>query len=168
MSRLLVFLVGYLIWAGAAAAQPATTTETLGSGLQWVTSGSNVTQITTGGRYTWRDWYGQLDMGGYSATEDFENNFFLGLSGGRRVALHRHLHLGGELGYRHIMPDGTDDPAINTEHHFSLSLRLKLELSLNRHLGFFIGTGIDWLYSGYSLGSPKNDEGLVFWGVSVL
>jgi len=163
-----VFLL-CLAAVGAARGQDSPPSEILGTGWQWVTAGSNVTQITTGARVTWlNNWYGQADIGGYSATDDFEANFFLGANGGRRLALHRRVHLAVELGYRHIMPDDTDDPAVNTDRHFSLSARLKLELTLNRHFGAFIGTGIDRLYRGYSLGSAHRDTGLFFWGVSLL
>jgi len=140
----------------------------LGQGWQWVTMGSNVSQITTGARYSWQHWYGQFNMGGYTAAYGFENNFFIGADAGYRIALHKRWHLRTELGYRHLMPDGSDDPAVMLDHHFSLSGRLLLEVSLNEHIALFVGTGIDRLYTGYSLGSPHHNRGIVSWGVSLL
>jgi len=168
MTRFLAILLLSFSLVGGAMAQDPPQPEALGAGFQWATTGSNVTQITTGARYTLNDWYGQFDIGGYSANDEFEANFFIGATVGRRLALLHRVHLGADFGYRHVMPDGSDNPLVSTEHHFSFGLRLKMELTLNEHIGFFLGTGIDRRYSGYSLGSPKEDTGLFFWGVSLL
>ncbi len=136
--------------------------------FQWVTFGSNITQITTGARFTHRDWYTEACMGGFRAFDNRESSFFLSLSLGRRFQLKSWLYIGGDLGYRHIIPDGSENPAIDTGKFFTLDARLKLEAVYNRHLSFFVGAGSTTIYQGYSLGSDTINEAIVFWGVGLL
>ncbi len=136
--------------------------------FQWVTSGGSITQIVTGLRYTHHHWYGEASIGGLSAFDNRENAFFLGLDLGRRFQLIPRLFLGADLGYRHVIPDGSDDPAINTGKYFTLEGRLKLEVVLGKHMSVFVGAAATNIYQGYSLGSATVGKGSVFWGVGLL
>jgi len=136
--------------------------------FQWVTSGSNITQIVTGLRYTHHHWYGETTIGGLSAFDNRENAFFLGLNLGRRFLLIPRLYLGADLGYRHVIPDGSDNPAIDTGKYFTLDARLKLEVVLGKHMSVFLGGATTNIYQGYSLGSDTVNKGSVFWGVGLL
>jgi hypothetical protein len=136
--------------------------------FQWVTSGGSITQITTGLRYTHHHWYGEFNIGGFSAFDNRENAFFLGVNLGRRFQLIPRLFLGVDLGYRHIIPDGSDDPAIDTGKYFSLEGRLKLEVVLGKHFSTFLGAGTTNIYQGYSLGDDTVHKGSIFWGVGLL
>ncbi|MCK9994949.1 MAG: hypothetical protein KAH56_01575 [Candidatus Krumholzibacteria bacterium] len=136
--------------------------------FQWVTSGSDITQITTGLRYTHHNWYGEASIGGLSAFDNRENAFFLGLNLGRRFQLIPRLYLGADVGYRHVIPDGSDDPAIDTDKFFTLEARLKLEIVLGKHLSAFIGVAATNIYQGYSLGSDTVGKESIFFGVGLL
>jgi hypothetical protein len=135
---------------------------------QWVTSGSDITQIVTGLRYTHHHWYGEASIGGLSAFDNRENAFFLGLNLGRRFQLIPRLYLGADVGYRHVIPDGSDNPAIDTGKYFILEGRLKLEVVLGKHMSVFVGGAATNIYQGYSLGSDTVGKGSVFWGVGLL
>lgn len=136
--------------------------------FQWVTTGSSITQIATAFRTTHHHWYGEIGIGGLSGFDNRENAFFLGLNLGRRFLLVPRLFLGADLGYRHVIPDGSDDPAIDTGKYFTLEGRLKLELVLGKHMSVFLGAGTTSIYQGYSLGSDTVGKGSVFWGVGLL
>jgi len=160
-------LLGLILFLGlshpvASLAQDATTD------FQWITHGSNITQITTGARGLYDNWYGEATVGGFSAFADRENSFFLGLNLGYKIPLATWLYLGGDLGYRHVIPDGSENPDINTDRFFTLEARLKLEFVLGRHMSVFIGAGRANIYQGYSLGSDTIRENVVFWGVGLL
>ena len=168
----LVLLLGILVWATGS---PAPATEAPEAGyrspeqdIRWITEGSNITQIATGLWYVRHHWYGQLSVGGLSAFANRENAFFLGLQAGRRFPLIPRLYLAADLGYRHVIPDGSPDPAIDTGRFFTLEGRLRLELVIGRHLTVFLGGGYANLYQGYSLGSDTERKGTVFWGVGLL
>jgi hypothetical protein len=135
---------------------------------QWVTYGSSITQITTAFRYTRHHWYGEIAIGGLSAFDNRENAFFLGLNLGRRFPLIPRLYLGVDLGYRHVIPDGSDNPAIDTSKYFTLDARLKLEVVLGKHMSVFVGGATTNIYQGYSLGSDTVHKGSIFWGVGLL
>jgi len=136
--------------------------------FQWVTSGSSITQIVTGLRYTHHHWYGKASIGGLSAFDNRENAFFLGLNLGRRFQLIPRLYLGADVGYRHVIPDGSDNPAIDTGKYFTLEGRLKLEVVLGKHMSVFVGAAATNIYQGYSLGSDTVGKGSVFFGVGLL
>ena len=136
--------------------------------FQWVTSGSSITQIVTGLRYTHHHWYGEASVGGLSAFDNRENAFFLGLNLGRRFQLIPRLFLGADVGYRHVIPDGSDNPEIDTGKYFTLEGRLKLEVVLGKHMSVFVGGATTNIYQGYSLGSDTVSKGSVFWGVGLL
>jgi hypothetical protein len=166
---LLALALGLLIQGTALAEEPppsgyqAPTTE-----FQWASSGSSITQITTAFRATHHNWYGELGIGGLSGFDNRENAFFLGLNLGRRFELIPRLFLGADLGYRHVIPDGSDDSAIDTSKYFTLEGRLKLEVVLGKHMSVFLGGGTTYIYQGYSLGSDTVHKGSVFWGVGLL
>ena len=136
--------------------------------FQWVTSGSDITQIVTGLRYTHHNWYGEASMGGLSAFDNRENAFFLSLYLGRRFQIVPRLYFGPDVGYRHVIPDGSDDPTIDTSKYFTLEARLKLELVLGKNLSAFIGVAATNIYQGYSLGSDTVGKESIFFGVGLL
>jgi|GEM_PF-3525568 len=136
--------------------------------FQWVTTGSGITSIATAFRATHHHWYGETGMGGLSAFDNRENAFFLSLNLGRRFSLIPRLYLGVDLGYRHVIPDGSDNPDIDTSKYFTLEGRIKLELVLGRHMSVFLGGATTNIYQGYSLGSDTVHKGSVFWGVGLL
>ena len=136
--------------------------------FQWVTSSSTITQISTAFRATHHHWYGEVGIGGLSAFDNREDAFFLSLNLGRRFQLIPRLFLGADLGYRHVIPDGSDNPAIDTGKYFTLEGRLKLEVVLGKHMSVFLGGATTNIYQGYSLGSDTVGKGSVFFGVGLL
>jgi len=136
--------------------------------LQWITYGSNVTQLATGMRVVRHQWFAQAGIGGLSAFDNRENAFFWELNVGRRFPLGSWLRLGLDVGYRHVMPDGSDNPAIDTSKYFTLEARLMLEAVLGRHMSLFVGGGATSIYRGNSLGDETDGKGSVFWGVGLL
>jgi hypothetical protein len=136
--------------------------------FQWATSGGNIIQIATAARYIHHDWYGELGIGGLSAFENRENAIFLSLYLGRRFALIPRLYLGADIGYRHVIPDGSDNPDIDVTKYFTLEGRLKLEVVIGKHFSAFVGGGYNNAYQGYSLGSDTVGKTTIFWGVGLL
>lgn len=159
-----------LLWplAAQAADPPSPGYEPPAKDFRWVTEGSNITQIATGFWFERHHWYAQLGIGGLSAFNNRENAFFLSLQAGRRFPLIPRLYLAADLGYRHVIPDGSDNPVIDTGKYFTLEGRLRLEVVLAKHLSVFAGGGYAKIYDGYSFGSDTTDKGTVFWGVGLL
>ncbi len=141
--------------------------QSLSTEFQWIILGSNVSQITTGMRATHHHWYGEFSLGGLSAQDNRESAFFLGLNLGRKVPLSSRVFLGLDLGYRHVIPDGSDQPTIDTDKFFTLDARLKLEVILGRHMSVFVGGGTT-RYGRYSGEADSSTRGSVFWGVGLL
>ena len=165
----LVLTLGFLTPVGALAGEDAPTGyQGPDTEFQWITFGSSITQITTGFRATHHHWYGELSIGALSAFDNRENAFFLGLNLGRRFQIIPRLFLGADLGYRHVIPDGSDNPEIDTGKYFTLDGRLKLEVVLGKHMSVFLGGATTNIYQGYSLGSDTVHKGSVFWGVGLL
>ncbi len=162
---LLTLALALALWLSA---PPAIQAQESNFDFQWVTSGSNVTQITTGTRFIYHHWYAETSIGGYHAFENREKSFFLSLSLGRRFPLSSWLYLGADLGYRHVIPDGSENPDIDTSKFFTLDARIKLEAVYNRHLSAFVGIGANQTYQGYSLGSDTISDTVIFWGVGLL
>jgi hypothetical protein len=165
---LIITLVLVSPWGVHAQEDPPSGYQAPDTEFQWVTSGSDITQIVTGLRYTHHNWYGEASMGGLSAFDNRENAFFLSLYLGRRFQIVPRLYFGPDVGYRHVIPDGSDDPAIDTGKYFTLEARLKLELVLGRHLSAFIGVAATNIYQGYSLGSDTVGKESIFFGVGLL
>ncbi len=136
--------------------------------FQWITTGSSITQIATAFRATHHHWYGEIGIGGLSAFDNREDAFFLSLNLGRRFQIIPRLFLGADLGYRHVIPDGSDNPEIDTGNYFTLEGRLKLEVVLGKHMSVFLGGATTNIYQGYSLGSDTVGKGSVFFGVGLL
>lgn len=138
------------------------------SEFQWVTYGSNLTEITTGLQFSHQRWYTELTMGGFSPFDNREDAFFLGLNLGHRFPFTSWLYLTADIGYRHILPSGSDDPTINTEKFSTLDARLRLEVAPLRYLRFFVGAATTNVYTDQSFDSVDTREGSIFWGVGLL
>ncbi|MEN8008516.1 MAG: hypothetical protein ABFS42_16020 [Candidatus Krumholzibacteriota bacterium] len=164
----LVLAFGLLVPGGAVAEETGSAGyQAPDTEFQWVTYGSSIAQISTSFRATHHHWYGEVGIGGLSAFDNRENAFFLGLNLGRRFQLIPRLFLGADVGYRHVIPDGSDNPAIDTGKYFTLDARLKLEVVLGRHMSVFLGGAATNIYQGYSLGSDTVGKESVFWGVGL-
>jgi len=136
--------------------------------FQWITYGSDITQITTGLQFSHQRWYTELTMGGFSAFDNREDSFFLGLNLGHRFPFNSWLFLAADLGYRHVIPSSTDNPDINTEKFSTLDARLRLEAVLGRYMSVFIGAATTNVYTDDTFKSVDTREGSIFWGVGLL
>jgi len=136
--------------------------------FQWITCGSDITQITTGLQFSHTRWYTELTMGGFSAFDNRENAFFLGLNLGHRFPVNSWLFLAADLGGRIVIPGGSDDPTINTEKFITLDGRLRIEAVLGKHMSVFIGAGTTNIYHDQSFNSVDTHQGSIFWGVGLL
>ncbi len=136
--------------------------------FQWITYGSNITQITTGLQFSHKRWYTELTLGGFSAYDNREAAFFLGLNLGHRFPVKSWLNLTADLGYRHIIPDGSDNPAMDTSKFSTLDVRIRLEAVLGRYMSVFIGGATTNIYTDSSFGTVDTNENSIFWGVGLL
>ncbi len=136
--------------------------------FQWVTHWSGITQYTTGFQFSHNLWYTELTCGGLSAFEDREASFFLGLNVGRRFPLKPWLFVAADVGLRHVLPSGTDNPIINTDKFYTLDARLRLEVVLGRYMSCFVGVSTTNFYEDESFGSDNINKGSVFLGVGLI
>ncbi len=135
--------------------------------FQWITFGSGITQYTTGFQFSHNLWYTELTCGGFSAFDNREASFYLGLNFGRRFPLKSWLYVAADVGLRHVLPSGTDNPTINTEKFYTLDGRLRLEAVLGRYMTCFVGASTTNIYEGDSFSSVDTNKGSVFWGVGL-
>ncbi len=136
--------------------------------FQWVTYGSGITQITTGFQFSHARWYTELTAGGFSAFDNRESSFFIGLNFGHRFPVNSWLFLAVDLGGRKVIPDGSDNPTINTGKFFTLDGRLRVEAVLGKHMSVFIGAATTNIYQDDSFKAVDTREGSIFWGVGLL
>ena len=163
-----LFILNLTPLAFAGGAPPKDEPPAFISDFQWVTYDCNLTQITTGLQFSHLRWYTELAMGGFSAFDNRESAFFLGLNLGHRFPIKSWLFLTADIGYRHVLPSGTDDPTINTEKFSTLDARFRLEIVPGRHLRFFVGAATTNVYTDDTFDSVDTREGSIFWGVGVL
>lgn len=163
-----ILLTFFLPLAALAGDAPASESTPFITDFQWITYGSGITQYTTGFQFSHNLWYTELTCGGFSAFDHREDAFFLGLNAGRRFHIKSWLFVAADVGLRHVLPSGTDDPSINTEKFYTLDGRLKLEAVLGKHMSCFVGASTTNIYEEDSFGSDKINKGSIFWGVGLI
>ncbi len=162
-----LLLALFLPLASMAGEDPAPESTRFITDFQWITNTSGITQYATGFQFSHSRWYTELTCGGFSEFDNREASFFLGLNLGRRFPLNSWLNVAADVGLRHVLPSGTEDPTINTEKFYTLDGSLRLEVILGRNMACFVGASTTNIYEGDSFSSVDINKGSAFLGVGL-
>ncbi len=135
--------------------------------VDWITYASNLSLVNTGVRTTVNRYYSMLTVGGYDVEADVEDTAFLTWNFGYQAPLGQKWGLGWDLGYVHIMPKASDDPAINDRLHFAIQARLLAELRFSPQIAAFAAGGVSSIFSEYSSSATSEVKPLIAIGISL-
>ena len=144
--------------------------EDQGSGqpqLDWITYASNLSLVNTGVRTTVNRYYSMLTVGGHDVEADVSDTAFLTWNFGYQIPLGEKWGLGWDLGYSHIMPKNSDDPAVNDNLHFAIQARILGEIRFSPKFAMFAAGGVSSIFSEYSSSATSELKPLIAWGVSL-
>jgi hypothetical protein len=136
-------------------------------GEDWITFGSNLAAINTGLRTTVNRFYSMFTAGYGDLQGDIEETGFLTWNFGYAAPLGRVWSLNFDLGYVHIMPKKSDDPAQNDKMHWALQGRILAEVRLSPTLAIFGGGGASSIWSEFSSAAEQKTEPLGVLGISL-
>ncbi len=128
---------------------------------EWMFYGSNLSLANIGFRTVLNKWSSVLSTGYGDVQGDVEASLFLGWNFGRNIPLSKRWDLTIDLGYQHIMPKVSNNPAENDRLHYSLQARALGEFHLNDSLGIVGSVGSSTVFSDYTSGA-ENETDLLF------
>ena len=138
-----------------------------GGNTDWVTYASNLAAASTGVRTSYRRLYSILAIGVGDLQDERSGTAFLAWHYGYGIPIGQRWSVGLDLGYVHIMPQSSTDPAVNTEAHFAIQGRAIAEIAFSDKFKVFGGGGVSQRYSAYSSDNTSSTDPLVLLGVSI-
>jgi hypothetical protein len=133
----------------------------------WVTYGSNLAAVSTGLRTSVKGFYSMFVVG-VGDLQD-EENYTLSFSWhyGHAFSVSEKWNIDTDLGFVHLIPESSDDPAENDNLHFAVQARLLGEYRFSEKATIFAGGGISMLFSEYSAEASSDFDPLIVLGFSV-
>ena len=125
---------------------------------EWMFYGSNLSLANIGFRTVLNQWSSILSAGYGDVQGDVDASLFLGWNFGRNFPLSERWDLTIDLGYQHIMPTKSDNPAENDRLHYSLQARALGEYHLNDSLGLVGSLGSSTVFDGYKPGADSKTD----------
>jgi len=125
---------------------------------EWMFYGSNHALANIGYRTVLNKWSSVVSMGYGDNQGDVGETLFLGWNFGRNFALSKAWDLTVDLGYQHIMPKASNNPAENDRLHYSLQARALVDYRLKEHLGLVGSVGVNNVYSEYDSGADSESH----------
>lgn len=117
---------------------------------EWMFYASNLSLVNIGFRTVLNNWSSIVSTGYGDAQGDVGESLFFGWNFGRNIPLTARWDLTVDLGYQHIIPKTSSNPAENDRLHYSLQARALGEYHLNEKLGLVGSVGSSTVYSEYS------------------
>jgi len=128
---------------------------------------SSLSAINLGVRTTVHRTSSMLTVGGFDLEGDVSTAAFLTWNYGVRFPLGTRWTLLTDLGFSHIMPQKSDDPADNDRLHWALLARALAETRLGASVSVFAGPGIMRVFDSYSHDAGGETEFLATAGLAV-
>jgi hypothetical protein len=125
---------------------------------EWMFYGSNISLLNVGYRTVLNDWSSVVSLGYLDVQGDIEQAMTLAWNFGRNFPLNEKWDLTLDLGYMHIIPNKTDNPAENDRLQYALQVRALGEYRLNDDLGLFGAVGSSTRYAEYTSGAPSETD----------
>lgn len=135
--------------------------------IELVAFGSTLSAANAGVRTTVNRFQSGFSAGGIDLEGDVSTAAFLSWSYGYRFGLGGRWELGADLGFTHIMPEKSDDPADNDRLHFALLARVLPELRVSPRVGLFAGPGVTTIFNQYSSHARSETKLLVTAGLAL-
>lgn len=137
-----------------------------GGGADWVTYASNLAAVSTGVRTSYRRFYSFFAIGVGDLQDERNGTAFLSWHYGYGIPVATRYKVGFDLGFVHIMPQSSTDPAVNTKAHFAIQGRAIVEVAFSERFKLFGGGGVSQRYSAYSSDNTSSTDPLVVLGIS--
>jgi hypothetical protein len=116
---------------------------------EWMFYGANLSLLNIGFRTILNNWSSVLSTGYGDVKGDVESSLFFGWNFGRNIPVNASWDLTFDLGYQHIIPKTSNNPAENDRLHYSLQARALAEYHLNDSLGLVGSLGTSTVFSEY-------------------
>jgi len=136
-------------------------------GADWVSFATNVAAFSTGVRTSVRGFYSMFTVGVGDVQDERDDTAFLGWNYGYAFGLTPRWNLDTDVGFVHVIPQPSDDPAENDRLHFGLQARAMGEVRVGKNTSVFGGAGVNTMFSEYSTTATTEIEPLVVLGVSL-
>lgn len=120
-----------------------------GSPRSWLVYGTNLSVGNFGFRSDVNGWLSTISVGYGDAQGDQSQAGSLGWHFGRRFLGDTRRWLAVEMGLLHIMPDGSDDPAVNDRPHPVIQYRVSGEMALSEDLALWGALGLSEIGRSY-------------------
>jgi hypothetical protein len=117
---------------------------------EWMFYGSNLSLANIGFRTVLNNWSSIVSTGYGDTQGDVGASLFFGWNFGRNIPLTDRWDLTIDLGYQHIIPKTSNNPAENDRLHYSLQARAVGEFHLKENLGLVGSVGSSSVFSEYS------------------
>jgi hypothetical protein len=125
---------------------------------EWMFYGSNLSLLNIGFRTVLNNWSSVVSLGAGDMKGDVESALFLGWNFGRNIPVNERWDLTIDLGYQHIMPKNSNNPAENDRLHYSLQARALGEFHLNDSLGLVGSLGSSTVFSQYTSNADSKTD----------
>lgn len=132
----------------------------------WVAFAGNLMGANLGVRTSVSGFYSMLTLGGWDLQGTRHEAVSLTWNYGRTFPLGRRLDLDADLGFVHIMPTRSDDPAENDALHGAVQARALLAHAVSPRLAVFAGGGVSVVFDGYTSAATSEVEPLFVAGFS--
>jgi hypothetical protein len=133
----------------------------------WVTFASNLAAVNTGIRTSRRGFYSMLTVGVADLKAKRNDTGFLSWHYGHAFPVGGGWSLDADVGFVHIIPSSSADPAVNTKSHFAVQARLLAEFRVSEKARLFAGGGVSGVFSEYSSSAESETDPLVVAGLSL-
>lgn len=134
-------------------------------GVELIAYGTNLAAFNLGVRTVVNRVYSDFTAGGYNV-ETESDAAFLSWNTGYAYPLSNSVGIGADLGWVHIMPKLSDDPAVNDNLHFATQARVIGQFALGARFGVFAGGGASIIFSEYSTHARSETKPLFLGGLS--
>jgi len=141
--------------------------EEEGGETDLITFASTFSVYNIGIRTTVNRFYSMLTLGVFDVETERSEVGFATWNFGYSFPVSKLFSLGADLGYSHVVPDGSDDPTVNTNNHPALQARALIEARFSPKFSIFGGGGVVNEWSEYGSGATSEARGLGFLGVSL-
>jgi hypothetical protein len=129
-----------------------------GSPRNWLVYGTNLSVGNLGFRTDVNGWLSTVSVGYGDAQGDQSEAGTLAWHFGRRILGSVDRWLAVEVGWVHIMPDGSDDPEVNDRPHPAFQFRVSGEVGLTRRLAVWGAVGASSIASSYDEDDDTDPE----------
>lgn len=135
--------------------------------LEAVAFASSFSAANAGVRTTVNRFQSTLSVGGIDLEGDVSTAGFVTWNYGYRFPLADRFELGADVGFTHVIPEKSDDPADRDRLHYALLARALPEYRVSPRMSVFAGVGMATIFDEYSSHAASETVALFTAGLAV-